>query len=419
MRAGLAALAAAFVLAWGAAAWAAQEHAAAPSAPGAVHDVASAESFLSFLGDTGVMSLTWGQVVMMAVGGLLIFLAIRKGYEPLLLVPIGLGAILTNIPLAGIAEPDGIIGILYELGIHSGLFPLLIFMGIGALTDFGPLIADPKLSLLGAAAQFGIFGTLVGALLLEGIPGVPLHFTLKEAGAIAIIGGADGPTSIYVAGKLADHLLGAIAVAAYSYMALVPIIQPPIIRALTTQKERLVQMRQLRHVSAKEKLLFVFGLLALCVLIVPSATPLVGMLVVGNVFRECGVVDRLFRASSNELLNIVTIFLGLAVGSKLDANQFLTVQTLGIAVLGLIAFSIGTTAGVLMGKLMCFLSGGKINPMIGAAGVSAVPMAARVVQKLGMDYDPNNHLLMQAMGPNVSGVLGSAIAAGVLISFLG
>jgi len=388
-------------------------------APAAHHDVASKESVISFLHDTGVMSLTPGGVAMMGVGGLLIFLAVRKGYEPLLLVPIGLGAILTNIPLAGIAGPEGIIGILYNVGVHNELFPLLIFMGIGALTDFGPLIADPKLSLLGAAAQFGIFGTLVGALMLEMIPGVPLSFTLKEAGAIAIIGGADGPTSIYVAGKLADHLMGAIAVAAYSYMALVPIIQPPIIRALTTQKEKLIEMRQLRHVTQKEKLLFAFGLLVLCILLIPSSTPLIGMLVVGNVFRESGVVERLFKTSANELLNIVTIFLGLSVGSKLAADQFLTVQTIGIAVLGLIAFCIGTAAGVLMGKLMNVMSKDGVNPMIGAAGVSAVPMAARVVQKMGMSYNPSNHLLMQAMGPNVAGVLGSAIAAGVLISFLG
>jgi sodium ion-translocating decarboxylase beta subunit len=390
-----------------------------PGAAEAASRVASTDSFLRFLSEMGVMNLTVGGTFMMGIGALLVFLAIRKGYEPLLLVPIGLGAILTNIPLAGIAGPEGIIGVLYNLGITNELFPLLIFMGIGALTDFGPLIADPKLALLGGAAQVGIFGTLFGALLLEHVPGVPLSFTLQEAGAIAIIGGADGPTSIYTASKLADHLMGAIAVAAYSYMALVPIIQPPIIRALTTQKERLVEMSQLRHVTQREKILFAFGVLVLCILIVPSSTPLVGMLVVGNVFRESGVVDRLFRASSNELLNIVTIFLGLAVGSKLDANQFLTLQTLGISILGFLAFCIGTAGGVIMGKVMYALSGGRINPMIGAAGVSAVPMAARVVQKEGMRYNPNNHLLMHAMGPNVSGVLGSAIAAGVLISFLG
>ncbi|MFQ5509311.1 MAG: sodium ion-translocating decarboxylase subunit beta [Leptospirillia bacterium] len=377
------------------------------------------ESFLNFTHDMGVMNLTFGAVLMMAVGGLLIFLAIRKGYEPLLLVPIGMGAILSNIPLAGISGPDGIIGILYHLGIKNGLFPLIIFMGIGALTDFGPLIANPKLALLGGAAQFGIFGTLVGAIMIGGIPGLDLTFTLREAGAIAIIGGADGPTSIYVASKLAPHLLGAIAVAAYSYMALVPIIQPPIIRALTTDKERVIEMKQLRHVDKREKLIFAFSVLFLTALIVPSAAPLVGMFVVGNVFRESGVVERLFKTSSNELLNIVTIFLGLSVGSKLAASEFLTVQTLGISVLGLMAFCVGTAAGLLMGKLMCLMSKGEINPMIGAAGVSAVPMAARVVQKVGAEYNPNNHLLMQAMGPNVSGVLGSAIAAGVLISFLG
>ncbi len=391
----------------------------APATPAPHHDAVSAESFKRFLGDTGVANLTPGQVVMIGVGCLLIFLAIRKGYEPLLLIPMGLGAILTNIPLAGIAEPDGVIGILYETGIHSGVFPLLIFMGIGALTDFGPLIANPKLALLGGAAQLGIFATLLGALALGSIPGMPISFSLSEAAAIAIIGGADGPTSIYVAGKLADHLLGAIAVAAYSYMALVPIIQPPIIRMMTSDAERQIEMVQVRHVTPREKILFSFAVLLLTALIVPSACPLVGMLVVGNVFRESGVVDRLFKTSSNELLNIVTIFLGLAVGSKLEATQFLTIQTLGISVLGLAAFCIGTVGGLLMGKLMCRMSGGTINPMIGAAGVSAVPMAARVVQRVGNQYNPKNHLLMHAMGPNVAGVLGSAIAAGVLISFLG
>jgi len=412
---GLAAAACA-VIALAGAAWAVEP---IPLSTSGHQSVASKASFLRFLSEMGIMHLTPGSALMMGVGGLLIFLAIRKGYEPLLLVPIGLGAILTNIPLAGIAGPEGIIGVLYNLGITNELFPLLIFMGIGALTDFGPLIADPKLALLGGAAQFGIFGTLFGALMLEHIPGVPLHFTLQEAGAIAIIGGADGPTSIYTAGKLADHLMGAIAVAAYSYMALVPIIQPPIMRALTTKKERLVRMSQLRHVTQREKLLFAFAVLILCIVIVPSATPLVGMLVVGNVFRESGVVERLFKASSNELLNIVTIFLGLAVGSKLDAAQFLTAQTAGISILGFLAFCLGTAAGLLMGKLMYVLSRGRINPMIGAAGVSAVPMAARVVQREAMRDDADNHLLMHAMGPNVSGVLGSAIAAGVLISFLG
>ena len=404
-------------LAGGASAWAASAPIDAP-AP-LVRDVASKESLMNFVHDMGIMNLTPGSILMMSVGALLVFLAIRKGYEPLLLVPIGMGAILTNIPLAGISGPDGIIGMLYSMGVASGLFPLLIFMGIGALTDFGPLIANPKLALLGGAAQLGIFTTLLGALMLGWVPGLDMTFTLREAGAIAIIGGADGPTSIYVASKLAPHLLGAIAVAAYSYMALVPIIQPPIIRLFTTKKERVIEMTQLRHVSSKEKLLFSFAVLVLTFLIVPSAAPLVGMFVVGNVFRESGVVDRLFKTSSNELLNIVTIFLGLSVGSKLAAEEFLTTQTLGISVLGLAAFCVGTAGGLIMGKIMCVLSGGKINPMIGAAGVSAVPMAARVVQKMGAEYNPNNHLLMQAMGPNVAGVLGSAIAAGVLISFLG
>ncbi len=404
-------------LAGGASAWAAS--APVDALPPLTRDVASKESLMNFVHDMGIMNLTPGSILMMSVGALLVFLAIRKGYEPLLLVPIGMGAILTNIPLAGISGPDGIIGILYSMGVASGLFPLLIFMGIGALTDFGPLIANPKLALLGGAAQLGIFTTLLGALMLGWVPGLDMTFTLREAGAIAIIGGADGPTSIYVASKLAPHLLGAIAVAAYSYMALVPIIQPPIIRLFTTKKERVIEMTQLRHVSSKEKLLFSFAVLVLTFLIVPSAAPLVGMFVVGNVFRESGVVDRLFKTSSNELLNIVTIFLGLSVGSKLAAEEFLTTQTLGISVLGLAAFCVGTAGGLIMGKIMCVLSGGKINPMIGAAGVSAVPMAARVVQKMGAEENPNNHLLMQAMGPNVSGVLGSAIAAGVLISFLG
>ena len=358
-----------------------------------------------------------GQLIMMAVGGLLLYLAIVKKFEPLLLFPIGFGALLTNIPLAGFTEPGGMLYYIYEVGIHSGVFPLLIFMGVGAMTDFGALIANPRMLLLGAAAQFGIFATLYGAIALNFIPG--FDFTLKDASAIAIIGGADGPTAIFLASRLAPDLLGAIAVAAYSYMALVPIIQPPIMKALTTPEERKIEMAQLRHVSAKEKVLFPLAVLFLTILFLPSATPLVGMFCFGNLMKECGVVDRLSKTAQNELINIVTIFLGLAVGSKLSADKFLTVETLGILGLGAIAFAIGTATGVIMAKIMSKASGGTINPLIGAAGVSAVPMAARVVNKVGLEANPHNFLLMHAMGPNVAGVLGSAVAAGVLLALVG
>lgn len=369
------------------------------------------------LASTGAYNMTAGQAAMIGVGLLLLFLAISKGFEPLLLIPIGFGAILSNIPLAGIAGPQGLIGMVYTIGVESGVFPLLIFMGVGAMTDFGPLIANPKTALLGAAAQLGIFATLMGAVALNAVPGI--SFTLKEAASIGIIGGADGPTAIFLTSKLAPHLMGAIAVAAYSYMALVPIIQPPIIRLLTTKKERLIKMEQLRHVSKTEKILFPLVILGLTILLLPDATPLIGTLMLGNLFRECGVVDRLSKTAQNELINIVTIFLGLAVGSKLQADKFLKPETLGILVLGLIAFSIGTAGGVLFGKLMNKLSGGKVNPMIGAAGVSAVPMAARVVNAEGLKDDKTNYLLMHAMGPNVSGVIGSAVAAGILLAVLG
>ncbi|WP_295542213.1 sodium ion-translocating decarboxylase subunit beta [uncultured Thiohalocapsa sp.] len=365
----------------------------------------------------GIANMDLGQVLMMAVGCGLIYLAIAKKFEPLLLVPIGFGALLSNIPVAGIGGPDGMIGMIYTVGVETGIFPLLIFMGVGALTDFGALIARPSTLLLGAAAQFGIFATLIGAVLLNFIPG--FEFTLQDASAIAIIGGADGPTAIFLASRLAPDLLGAIAVAAYSYMALVPIIQPPIMRALTTREERRVVMQQLRPVSQLERILFPFVVLLLCALLLPSAAPLIGMLTFGNLLRECGVVERLSRAAQNEIINIVTIMLGLAIGSKLSADNFLALETLGILVLGALAFCIGTACGVLMGKVMHRATGGKVNPLIGAAGVSAVPMAARVVNRVGLEEDHHNFLLMHAMGPNVAGVIGSAVAAGVLLALTG
>ncbi|MCB1851850.1 MAG: sodium ion-translocating decarboxylase subunit beta [Gammaproteobacteria bacterium] len=365
----------------------------------------------------GIANMAPGQFFMMLVGVLLIYLAIRKKFEPLLLLPIGFGAILSNIPIAGIGGPDGLLGYVYAVGIETGVFPLLIFLGVGALTDFGALIAMPMTLFLGAAAQFGIFITLLGALALNLLPG--FNFSLADASAIAIIGGADGPTAIFLASRLAPDLLGAIAVAAYSYMALVPIIQPPIMRLLTTERERKVVMSQLRPVSRLEKILFPFAVLALCILFLPSAAPLIGMLMFGNLLREAGVVERLNHAAQNEIINVVTIFLGLAVGSKLSADKFLSLDTLGILALGAFAFCVGTAAGVLMGKLMHRLSGGKVNPLIGAAGVSAVPMSARVVNKVGLETDQQNFLLMHAMGPNVAGVIGSAVAAGVLLAVVG
>ena len=366
---------------------------------------------------TGLAHFEIGQIVMIGVGGVLVYLAIAKKFEPLLLIPIGFGAILSNIPVADISGPEGLLGYLYSAGVTTGVFPLLIFMGVGAHTDFGALIANPPTLLLGAAAQFGIFSTLLGSLAMNVIPG--LDFSLRDAAAIGIIGGADGPTAIFLASRLSPDLLGAIAVAAYSYMALVPIIQPPIMRALTTQAERSVVMKQLRPVSRLERMLFPFTVLLLVVLLVPAATPLVGMLVFGNLLKECGVVDRLSKATQNEVINTVTIFLGLAVGSRLRADEFLNLETIGILSIGLVAFSVGTAAGVLMGKAMHRLTRGKINPLIGAAGVSAVPMAARVVNKVGLEANHHNHLLMHAMGPNVAGVIGSAVAAGFLLSILG
>ena len=375
------------------------------------------QGLLQLWASTGLYNFTVGQAAMIVVGGLLIFLAINKGFEPLLLIPIGFGGILANIPIAEIAGPDGLLGILYHAGIETGVFPLLIFMGVGAMTDFGPLLARPSLMILGAAAQFGIFFTLFGAIAMNLIPGI--EFSMADAAAIAIIGGADGPTAIYVGSRLAPDLLGAIAVAAYSYMALVPIIQPPIMKLLTTEEERQTRMTQLRRVSKLEKILFPLILLVVTILLLPSATPLVGMLCFGNLLKESGVVDRLSNTAQNELINIVTIFLGLAVGSKLAADKFLSAETLGILLLGMVAFSIGTAAGLIMGKIMYRLSGKTINPLIGAAGVSAVPMAARVANKMGLQANPQNFLLMHAMGPNVAGVIGSAVAAGVLLAIVG
>ncbi|QRG83359.1 sodium ion-translocating decarboxylase subunit beta [Vibrio diabolicus] len=375
------------------------------------------DGLLTLWAETGIANFEFGQICMMLVGCTLLFLAIKKGFEPLLLLPIGFGAILANIPNAGFTEPGGLLYYVYYIGIESGVFPLLIFMGVGAMTDFGALIANPKTLWLGAAAQFGIFATLFGAILLNYVPG--MEFSMADASSIAIIGGADGPTAIFLASKLSPDLLGAIAVAAYSYMALVPIIQPPIMKALTTKEEREIQMAQLRHVGKWEKVLFPMAVLLMTILFLPSATPLVGMFCLGNLMREAGVVDRLSKTAQNELINIVTIFLGLGVGSKLQADQFLNLETLGILGLGAVAFSIGTGAGVLMAKLLNKFSKEDINPLIGAAGVSAVPMAARVVNKVGLKANPQNFLLMHAMGPNVAGVLGSAVAAGILLALVG
>jgi len=427
-------------------------------------------NLFEFFSTLGIFSISSGQAIMIAVGLLLIYLAISKKFEPLLLLPIGFGALLTNIPEIGLSMSPiermlyannlieinllinelglfnidlneyvknasylelnslnniaqnfgyspGILYVFYQTAIGSGIEPLLIFMGVGAMTDFGPLLANPKTLILGAAAQFGIFATVMGALLLNHF-GL-ITFSLKQAAATGIIGGADGPTAIYVSSILAPELLGPIAVAAYSYMALVPLIQPPIMRALTNENERTIQMVQLREVSQNEKIIFPIMLFLLVGLLLPSAAPLLGMLCLGNLMKESLVVDRLSDVAQNSLINIVTIFLGLSVGSKLAADKFLSPETLGILILGMIAFAIGTAAGVLVAKLVNVFSKTKINPLIGAAGVSAVPMAARVVNKVGLEYNSQNHLLMHAMGPNIAGVIGSAVAAGVMIKFLG
>jgi len=387
------------------------------------------EKLLGLWHDSGLSQMELGQGVMILVGLLLLLLAIHKGFEPLLLVPIGFGTVLVNIPgasfdaapiydaLGHLESPGGLMYYIYHVGIATGIFPLLIFMGVGAMTDFGPMLANPKTLFLGAAAQFGIFATVMGAIGLS-YAGI-LDFSIRDAASIGIIGGADGPTAIYVASLLSPDLLGAIAVAAYSYMALVPIIQPPIMKALTTESERQIKMEQLRPVSKIEKIIFPLTLLLLVALLLPSAAPLLGMFCFGNLMRECGVVSRLSDTAQNSMINIVTIFLGLGVGSRMSAEKFLNPETLGILVLGVLAFCIGTASGVLMAKLMNKFSKHPINPLIGSAGVSAVPMAARVSNKVGMESNPHNFLLMHAMGPNVAGVIGSAVAAGVMISLVG
>ena len=373
------------------------------------------DKLIHFAYATGFANLNLQSGIMMVIALFLLYLGIAKKYEPLLLVPISFGMLLVNFPLSSLMvgpegnQPGGLLYYLY-MGIELGIYPPLIFLGIGALTDFSPLISNPKTLLLGAAAQVGIFGTFLGAL--------ALGFTSLESAAIGIIGGADGPTAIYLASQKAPHLLGAVSVAAYSYMALVPIIQPPIMRLLTTQKERAIVMDQLRDTTKRERIMFPIIVILVTGLFLPPALPLLGMLMLGNLFRECGVTDRLSKSAQNELNNIIVIFLGLTVGAKCSSEYFLTVQTIQIVVLGLIAFSIGTAAGVLMGKLMCKMTGGKVNPLIGAAGVSAVPMSARVCQTVGREANPSNFLLMVAMGPNVGGVIGSAIAAGVFLAVL-
>ncbi|MBR5867327.1 MAG: sodium ion-translocating decarboxylase subunit beta [Spirochaetaceae bacterium] len=363
----------------------------------------------------GIVAPGWQKLLMMAVGFLIVYLGAFKGFEPLLLIPIGFGTILVNVPGAGMyAEGSGMLRIIYDAGVGNEFFPMLIFMGIGAMTDFGPLIANPKMALLGGAAQLGVFFTLFGVALMNMIPGI--DYTMLQASAIAIIGGADGPTSIYVSGKLAPEMMAVIAVAAYSYMALVPMIQPPIMKALTTEKERKIKMKQLRYVSKTEKIIFPLLLLILTILLLPSAAPLIGMLAFGNFVKQCGVVDRLSKTMENELLNIVSILLSLGVGSQMTPEKIINGNSIGIILLGLVAFAVATAGGLLMAKLMNLFLKEKINPLIGSAGVSAVPMAARVANKVGLEYDPSNFLLMHAMGPNVSGVIGTAIAAGVFIA---
>lgn len=373
------------------------------------------DSFYNFIYSTGFINMDLSSLIMMLIALFLLYLGIAKKYEPLLLVPISFGMLLVNFPLSPLmnlpenGQPGGLLYYLY-MGIELGIYPPLIFLGIGAMTDFSPLISNPKTLWLGAAAQVGIFGTFLGALVLG--------FSPAESASIGIIGGADGPTAIYLTSLKAPHLLGAVSVAAYSYMALVPIIQPPIMRLLTTEKERKIVMEELRETSKREKIIFPIAVIIVTGLFLPAALPLLGMLMLGNLFRECGVTDRLSKAAQNELNNIIVIALGLTVGAKCSAEYFLTIQTIQIIVLGLVAFGMGTAAGVLMGKIMCKATGGKVNPLIGAAGVSAVPMAARVCQTVGQQANPSNYLLMFAMGPNVGGVIGSAIAAGVFLALL-
>ncbi|MGK0309511.1 MAG: oxaloacetate decarboxylase beta subunit [Lentimonas sp.] len=379
--------------------------------------------------NTGLTHISWQMLVMWVVVFVLLYLAVYKQFEPLLLIPIAFGALLANLPTEGIMEglkfagqfhelkEDGTGGLFYYFfqGIHLELFPPIIFLGVGALTDFGPLIANPRTFLLGAAAQIGVFGVFIAAYLIKHIG---VEYSLSECAAISIIGGADGPTSIFLANKLAPHLIGAIAVSAYSYMALVPVIQPPIMRALTTKKERRIRMKRLRKVSRLEKLVFAVSIMMGCIILVPSASPLIFMLFLGNFIRECGVTDRLSKAAQNEIINIVTIFLGISVGITMNGTYFLTTQTLGILGLGVLAFILATASGVCMAKMMNLFSSNKINPLIGSAGVSAVPMAARVSQVEGQKADPDNFLLMHAMGPNVAGVIGTALVAGFFMTVL-
>jgi oxaloacetate decarboxylase beta subunit len=360
----------------------------------------------------------WQELLMVAVGFVIIYLGAAKGFEPLLLIPIGFGTVFANIPMAGMGNPPhGFLHIIYEGGVGNEFFPLIIFIGIGAMTDFGPLIANPKTALLGAAAQFGVFGTLFFVSVANFLPGVA--FNLREACSVSIIGGADGPTTIYIASKLAPHLLATVAVAAYSYMALVPVIQPPIMKLLTTKEERLIKMKQLRPVSQKEKFIFPIVVFILALLLIPSAAPLIGCLMFGNFMRECKVVDRLSDTAQNALMNIVSMFLSLGVGSQMTTEKFLNPSSLIIVLMGLVAFCIATATGIIVAKIMNLFLKEKINPLIGSAGVSAVPMAARVSNKVGLEYDPGNFLLMHAMGPNVAGVIGTAIAAGVMIAVYG
>jgi sodium ion-translocating decarboxylase beta subunit len=369
------------------------------------------DTLVEFIGNTGFLNMDYRSAIMIVVALIFLVLAIRYGFEPLLLVPIAFGMLLSNLPLSGMFDEGGLFYWFYQLN-KMGILPPLIFMGIGAMTDFGPLIANPRSLLIGAAAQFGIFTSFIGAILIAG-------FNAQEAASIGIIGGADGPTAIYLTTQLAPHLLGAVAVAAYSYMALVPVIQPPVMKLLTTKKERQIKMEQLRPVSQREKILFPIMVALLVTLIVPDAAPLVGMLMLGNLFKESGVTTRLSDTAANELINIVTILLGVSVGASAVGPTFLVLDTIQIVVLGVLAFIIGTAAGVIIAKIMNVLSGGTINPLIGSAGVSAVPMAARVSQKVGQESRPGNYLLMHAMGPNVAGVIGSAVAAGMLLSMFG
>jgi oxaloacetate decarboxylase beta subunit len=388
----------------------------------AAETVSFSEGLSSVARNTGIWGLClpggWQALVMLIVGGVLLYLGVVKDFEPLLLVPIGFGTLFVNVPFAGMGSEHGMLGLIFKHGIENELLPLIVFMGIGALSDFGPLLASPRVAILGAAAQFGVFGTLMGVVLLNVLPG--FDFSLKEACSIAIIGGADGPTSIYVAAKFAPHLLGSIAVAAYSYMALVPLIQPPIMRLLTTPAERRIVMKQVRPVSKLERALFPLLVLALCALLLPTALPLMGCFAFGNFIKESGAIERISRTLQNELMNIATVFLGLGVGMQMSGDKFVRLDTLGILLLGLLAFSLGTAGGVIFAKLMNRVwPKHPVNPLIGSAGVSAFPMAARVSNKLGLEADPHNFLLMHALGANVAGQVGSVVAAGIILAILG